>query len=143
MMQKTDVGVIAGKVFLALGAALWLVGAFLFVGNKSGLFTTMPFAGGVTGALGTTVASLGGALIRGENLTIGIEKRGTSPVIVILALLLFIPLLAGSIIVLGDNLESAASATRWIGSVVFFLVSSAVVFSLISELVRQRRARCR
>lgn len=123
-----------GVVLVVLGVAVWLVGAVLYLGNVTGLLPSIPYAGSVTAGLGGTLEALGFAFMRGAPVG-GLERRRTSLVVVIPALVLFCPMLLGAALLFGQNFEHGASAGWWIGSTVFLLVSIAIVSALVRDIV--------
>lgn len=91
----------SGMVLAVAGTVLCVVGAIPFIGNKTGLFVSFPFAGTVTGGNGGLLASIGMALVRGEPLRrsdILKETRRTSPVVIAMGLLLLAVIVFGALL---------------------------------------------
>lgn len=119
-----------GKAALVLGVTLIFVGVLVRFGQIFGFLPYIPYAGRIVTAVGAIALSFGGALIRGEPLTKGLEKRPTSLVVVLPALVLFGVMLLGAALTFGNNLEQPTSTSRWIGSGIF-LAASVVLFSAL------------
>lgn len=124
-----------GFALVVAGIGVWLVGGALFTGNVTGLLPTIPYAGSVTTAVGAILEAVGVSLARGTPVLGPIEKRKTSLVIVIPALILFTLMLLGAALVVGENFERPTSTARWIGSAASLLVATAIVSALIRDLV--------
>lgn len=83
-------------------------------------------------ALGMVLIGVGVRPLRGLPLDVS-EKRPTSLVVVLLALTLFLPMLAGAVLLFVGNFEGVASAGRWLGTSAFLAVSLALVLALLRD----------
>jgi len=132
-----------GQTLIIIGFVIWGIGAVLYLGNITGLWPTIPYAGFVTASLGAFSEAVGWAVYRNEPLVGAIEKRPTSLVVVVPALLLFSILLLAAALMFGGNLEDGASAGRWIGSTIFLLMSLGIVSALLKDLLSRGSQRNR
>lgn len=124
-----------GVIFVAVGIGVWLVGGALFLGNVTGLLATIPYAGFVTTSVGAILEAVGVSFLRGSPVLGQLEKRRTSLVVVIPALLLFTLMLLGAALWFGENLEQPTTAGRWIGSTALLLFSTLIVSALFRDVV--------
>lgn len=124
-----------GIFALFAGVALICAGVLVRAGQVLGLVPPIPYAGRIVTALGAMALSFGGALIRGEPLTKGLERRPTSLVVVLPALVLFAVMLLGAALFFGSNLEQPTSTARWIGSGAFLAVSLILFSALLRDLL--------
>jgi hypothetical protein len=124
-----------GFALVVVGIGVWLVGGALFLGNVTGLRATIPYAGFATMSLGALLEAVGVSFVRGLPPLGQLEKRRTSLVIVLPALLLFSVMLLGAALSFSGNFEGPTTAGRWIGSTVFLLCSIAVVSALFRDVV--------
>jgi hypothetical protein len=123
-----------GLVLMVTGLVVWSIGALLYLGNKTGFFPTIPYAGGVTTALGAFADGIGWAIFRGEPALGALEKRRTSLVIVIPAMVLFGIVLLAAAMVFGANFEAPATPQRWLGSAAFLGVSLFIFAALVRDV---------
>jgi hypothetical protein len=123
-----------GLILVVLGAAALLAGAVVSLGRATGLLPAIPYVGSVAAGLGGSLLAVGTAYVRGA--PVGhLERRRTSLVIVIPALVLFGLILLCAALVFGENFEGQTSASGWIASGLFLLVSAAIVSALVRDLV--------
>lgn len=124
-----------GYAIVALGTAVLLVGGVLQVGSVAGLLSTFPHAGAVTVCVGVFLAAIGASFAVGASVLDGVGNRRTSLVVVLLALLLFGPMLLAAALLFARVLEHGASAGMWLGSTVFLLLAIAMVSALLREII--------
>ncbi|MEM7606333.1 MAG: hypothetical protein AAF411_13330 [Myxococcota bacterium] len=104
----------AATFFTAIGLLLLAVGGGLYLGNRTGVFPTLPLAGGLTLALGSLFAGVGRAIGRDPSDadsspgTSPDVPHKTSPVVLALAFVLFgtifaVVLMGGSEEAVSDN----------------------------------------
>jgi hypothetical protein len=129
-----------GIFALVAGVMLICVGVLVRVAQVLGLLPFIPYAGRIVTALGAIALSFGDALIRGEPLTKGLEKRPTSLVAVLPALVLFGVMLLGAALFFGSNLEQPTSTSRWIGSGIFLAASLVLFSALLRDVLSRFRA---
>lgn len=130
-MPRRTIGlvlVIAGTASLA--AAVVVLVAVLRNGTDWSGRALVKLAAG----LGMALISLGVGLLRGLPLDVP-EKRPTSLVVVLLALTLFLPMLAGAVLLFLGNFDGAASVGRWLGTTAFLAVSLALVLALLRDVL--------
>ena len=124
-----------GLVMVVAGVGAGLVGSVLYLGNRTGLLPTIPYAGFATTALGSLLEAAGVSLVRGTPVLGQLEDRRTSLVIVLPALVLFTLVLLGASLIFGENFERPASAGRWVGSAAFLAISTVIVSLLLRDLL--------
>ena len=111
-----------GLVLASLGAGMWFLGGFLFVGNAmTKLAATFLVAVGVSFLLPPPAR--------------GWLRRRTSLMVTIPALFLFCLVLLAASVVFAENFVRVTSPSRWIGSAVFLLLSTMMVSVLLREVV--------
>ena len=120
---------------MVVGFAVWVIGGAIYLGNVTGFFPTIPYAGFVTISVGAFAAAIGLSLCRGEPVLGEIEKRRTSLIILIPALVLFGIMLGGAAMLIGANFEQETSGGRWLASGIFLATSFFIFSSLVRELV--------
>jgi hypothetical protein len=91
----------------------------------------------VTAAVGAVLEALGVSYLQGTQVSGRLEKRPTSLVIVIPALLLFSPMFLGAVLLFRKNFEGPTPAGLWIGSTVFLLLSAGIVWALLRDIARR------
>jgi hypothetical protein len=123
-----------GLALIVLGFVVWALGAAIYLGNVTHLFPTIPYAGFVTTSVGAFAEAIGLSLFRGKPV-VEIEKRRTSLVIVLPALLLFAIMLAGAALFFGQNFQQETSGGRWIGSGIFLLISLLLFSALVRDVL--------
>lgn len=116
-----------GFIIAAAGLAVWGLGGLVYLGNVTGVFPTIPYAGAVTISVGALLEAVGGSLIRGEPVLGQVEQRRTSLVIVIPALLLFGLMLLGA--------AMAFASSPGVGSALFLAVSMVIVSVLVRDVM--------
>jgi len=124
-----------GIVALFAGVTLICVGVLVRVGQTMGLLPLIPYVGRIVTALGAIALSFGNALIRGEPLTKGLEKRPTSLVVALPALVLFGVMLLGAALLFGNGLEQPTSTSQWLGSGIFLAVSLVLFSALLRDVL--------
>jgi hypothetical protein len=124
-----------GRILVAAGIGAWLVGRAVGLGSGTGLLPTIPFVGSVTSCVGACLAAIGGSYVRGTQVPGQLEKRRTSLVIVIPALLLFGLVLLGAALFFAQNFEQPTSIGRWFGSTAVLLLSILIVSALFRDVV--------
>ncbi len=127
----------AGQALIIAGLVVWCTGAVLTVGNLTGLFGTVPFAGFVTTTVGAFAEAIGLSLYRGEPVLGGLEKRPTSLVIVIPAMVLFGGLLVGAAALFSANFEQPTSTERWVLSTVGLGVALFIFSALVRDVLQR------
>lgn len=122
-------------ILYGTGAALDVVGALLFVGNKTGLWPSFPFAGALTMTVGATLLLIGAAISEGKRAEPALSKKPASIVVTSFALLLFLPLNLGSWLWVGNNISEgkgmastaiAIAVTGFLTMLVYLLIRNAV-----------------
>lgn len=129
-----------GRILLATGVGVWLVGLALRLGGRAGLMPVPPFIGSVTACVGACLVSMGLSYTRGTPVPGQLEKRRTSLVIVIPALLLFGLVLLGAALFFAQNFEQPTSPGRWLASTVVLLGSIVIVSALFRDVALRFRA---
>lgn len=124
-----------GRILVAAGVGVWLIGRAIGLGSGTGLLLTIPFIGSVTACVGACLVAMGVSYMRGTQVPGQLEKRRTSLVIVIPALLLFGLILLGAALFLAQNFEQPTSTGRWIGSTAVLLLSILIVSALFRDVV--------
>lgn len=125
----------SGLALIIAGLVVWLIGAAIYLGNVTGLFGTIPYAGFVTTGVGAFSEAIGISLYRGEPVLGTIEKRRTSLIIVIPAMLLFGGMLAGAVALFSANFEQTTTGERWVFSTVFLGVSLFIFSALLRDVL--------
>lgn len=124
-----------GRALVVFGLVMLGIGTVLYLGNETGILPTIPYAGYVTTMLGAFGEAIGWSLFRGEPLVGAIEQKRTSLVIVLPAMVLFGILLLGAALMVGGNFEETTSAGRWLGTMLFFIISLLIFSSLLRDIV--------
>ena len=129
-MLKRTVGI----VLMGAGATLLVLAAIILVAVvKSGSDWTGKFLVRGIGGLGAALLAIGLAIFRGRPLGT-IEKRPTSLVTIIPALLLFGILLVGAVALFLGNFELDASGERWAVTAILMLFAFFIVFLLVRDV---------
>lgn len=127
----------AGQALIIGGLIIWVFGAILAVGNLTGLFGTVPYAAFVITGVGAFSEAIGLSLYRGEPVLGKFEKRPTSLIIVIPAMVLFGGLLVGAVALFSANFEQATSTERWVLSTGFLGVALFIFSALVRDVLQR------
>jgi hypothetical protein len=123
----------AGLALVAAGAASLAASVIVFLAvMHGGVDWSGRFLVQAAAALGMALVGVGAGLLRG--LPAGVpERRPTNLLVVLLALALFLPMLAGAVLLFLGNFDGSASTGRWFGTSAFLALSFAGVLALLRD----------